>query len=313
MVIPPMEIITATFLEFFIMKYKLSWGKFSSNLFSPLTIEKNKNKLDWKKLSELFFPTQSLIEKYTNQINFDHLSKNERLTPQLIRKYSNKLNWDNLSKNKCFPVEIIDEFIQKINWFEFGYVIPQSLIEKYKTKLKSYHICKKIKITQTTLGEYNSLDGWIDLSLNESLSIEMVEQNLDKVDWYNLSFNPILTQTFIEKYSNQLNWTNLSFNSCLSEDMIEKYKDKLDWYCINKNKSLTLKNIMNNQEKINWMDFSRNLGKLTPYAINKYSNKIFFDNTTINKSSQYFHIFIEIVTSCNFATNFAEDRIFSNY
>lgn len=188
------------------LKGKIEVGRISKNLEVSLQfIEKNKEAIDWGKLSwnNKIDWTPEFIDKHKEWLNWRHLSWNTKLpwNDELIEKFEDYWDWSALSKNS------------NISWTE-------PLIDKYQKSLN-----------------------WQNLSYhpNADFSIKYLESNLDKFDIYGLSRNRKIgwNDELISKYENDLNFSNygLSWNNTLSwsKELLDKYRSKWSWSGISSN------------------------------------------------------------------------------
>ena len=203
----------------------------------------------------------------------------------IIRKYPNKIDWNAISKNS----NAID--ILRKKWEEEKILIKTK--HPIYTYLKLHHIVswdllsgntgaldllrEKIQMEKDMppdeykLLSYKERIDWESLSGNPE-TVELLEENRDKIVWQNLSnnSNPKAIQLLKErveyekrlkrryrlKLSNKINWTLLSSNPNAIE-ILAANKKKINWSSLSRNP-----NAMNlleaNQEKINWKMLSSN-------------------------------------------------------
>lgn len=101
--------------------------------------------------------------------------------------------------------------------------------------------------------------------------IKKYGENLDFFDWQDISENEKLSEDFIEEFKDKLNWDLISLKQSLSKKFIIKYKDSVNWnILINKSENKE-KFIMNYAEFIN------------PSVIFKYSNNFIESEKLYNK------------------------------
>ena len=203
----------------------------------------------------------------------------------IIRKYPNKIDWNAISKNS----NAID--ILRKKWEEEKILIKTK--HPIYTYLKLHHIVswdllsgntgaldllrekiqmeKDMQPDEYKLLSYKERIDWESLSGNPE-TVELLEENRDKIVWQNLSnnSNPKAIQLLKEhieyekrlkrryrlKLSNKIDWALLSSNPNAIE-ILAANKKKINWSSLSRNP-----NAMNlleaNQEKINWKMLSSN-------------------------------------------------------
>ena len=100
-----------------------------------------------------------------------------------------------------------------------------------------------ISWTEFLMNKYQKNINWQNLSYNPNaeISIEYLENNLDKLDMHGVSRNKKITWSdeLISKYENELNFSNygLSWNDTLpwNKELIDKYRNKWSWSGISSN------------------------------------------------------------------------------
>ena len=96
---------------------------------------------------------------------------------------------------------------------------------------------------------------WIFISYNKSLSLEIINNNLDKnLSWFGISQNPNINIDFIKKhysnFSNKEYWYYISMNPNIKWKDVVDNKDFLwDWRGLTKNPNITWYIIRNNLDK----------------------------------------------------------------
>lgn len=112
-------------------------------------MQKIMNEEAWKKLSNDFNWSETLLEKYQDKVDWNEISRNRNIlwTIPMIQKFKNRINWDTFS-----------EYFVKIE----GEMVTENIIETFKDKWN-----------------------WHELSQNSdvSLSFELLDKFADLWDW----------------------------------------------------------------------------------------------------------------------------------
>ena len=112
-------------------------------------MQKIMNEEAWKKLSNDFNWSETLLEKYQDKVDWNEISRNRNIlwTIPMIQKFKNRINWDTFS-----------EYFVKIE----GEMVTENIIETFKDKWN-----------------------WHELSQNSnvSLSFELLDKYADLWDW----------------------------------------------------------------------------------------------------------------------------------
>jgi len=166
----------------------------------------------------------------------------------------NKLNSEYIS-TMSESIEILKENPEKINWSFLALNKSPFVIDLYNNiKYKSY-IKPNITINNT-----NTHDYWSELSIkNDNISVNLLLNNINKIDWYYLSFNTndkIIDYMInnLNKIIHLINFRNLSANHNPKVlKILETNQDKIDWIMISNNPiifTLDYKKIKNNKQKL---------------------------------------------------------------
>lgn len=80
-------------------------------------------------------------------------------------------------------------------------------------------------------------EAWKEISDNESLSMDILDNYADKLDWEEISENRNIIWTLdgINKFANRLNWSNFSENCpdhIINEVTLQKFASRWDWKAI---------------------------------------------------------------------------------
>lgn len=112
-------------------------------------MQKIMNEEAWKKLSNDFNWSETLLEKYQDKVDWYEISRNRNIlwTIPMIQKFKNRINWDTFS-----------EYFDKIE----GEMVTENIIETFKDKWN-----------------------WHELSQNSNvnLSFELLDKFADLWDW----------------------------------------------------------------------------------------------------------------------------------
>jgi hypothetical protein len=165
------------------------------------------------------YVTIDVLEKYIDTVTWDFASQNWRLTHEFIKTHSDKLSMD-FVYNCCKCVEQLhnyDTITDVTIWCDISKNahLSHAFIEKYYDKLDhdqlSYH------------PNLDNVTSWKHLSLHATM--EIIQNNIDRVDWNTLSSNCNLTPAFIRGNADKFNWDNLS--TWISFDLIREFIHKV--------------------------------------------------------------------------------------
>lgn len=185
---------------------KLSWFGLSRN---PNAIELLRNNIDkvyWSELS-LNENAISLLQENYNKINWNNLSMNIGAI-NLLQDNPDKINWYNLSMNS-HAIELLQKNIDKISWLLICYnpnakqlisenfeKLSNNSLSIFCETLKQVKLSKELESYDKTIlyDKYKHLNVWYDLcNLSNNVdAMELLQNNLDKIDWYILSKNPAI-------------------------------------------------------------------------------------------------------------------------
>lgn len=73
---------------------------------------------------------------------------------------------------------------------------------------------------------------WDEISADNILSEEFIEEFQDYVDWTHISLYQKLSEDFIIKFQDKVNWVNICLMQNLSENFIRNFKHKVFWHNI---------------------------------------------------------------------------------
>jgi len=169
--------------------------------------------------------------------NWWHISMNPNFTNVDIEKYwDSNLNWHFLSNKEGVPLELLKKD-ENLDWFNIArnhkltieFIKTNNILNDidYNGK-KIYRKCYNKKLWY-----------WFLISLNKSITINNIENNMDlRWDWNYLSQNPNMTMGIVEEYDN-IPWDieGLSQNPNLYISYVENRKHYFwDWKEISFNK-----------------------------------------------------------------------------
>ena len=90
-------------------------------------MQKIMNEEAWKKLSNDFNWSETLLEKYQDKVDWYEISRNRNIlwTIPMIQKFKNRINWDTFSEyfgevEEVVMENIIETFKDKWNWHELS-------------------------------------------------------------------------------------------------------------------------------------------------------------------------------------------------
>jgi hypothetical protein len=192
-------------------------------------LRENKDKIDWKKLSqnENDYAIKILREN-PDKIDWYDLSRNDNdKAIELLKENPDKIDWDELSGNSNANVmELLKENPDKINW------------ENLSININAIDLLKENK---------EKID-WVYLSQNIN-AIELLKENYldendekDKIDWYYLSENENAIEILMDNYYNDRDnvyWQRFSRNTNYEAlDFLKENQDKIYWYYLSLNPSI---------------------------------------------------------------------------
>ncbi len=173
---------------------------------------------------------------------------------------------------QLYSKELFDKL--EIQLEEYTYEAEKNV----KREIKMYKRQKK-SLSSTYIIKNNSY--WIKMSINPE-AIQIIEQNLDKVDWTGLSLNSAANH-ILEKNLDKINWKMLSMNPD-AVHILEKNLDKIDWEYLSLNTN-AIHLLEKNLDKVDWDTLSsnknaihileKNLDKVDWYALSKNPGAIY--------------------------------------
>ena len=185
---------------------KLSWFGLSRNPNAIQLLRNNIDKIYWSELSLNEMAICLLRENYS-KIDWNNLSMNTGAI-DLLRDNQDKINWYNLSMNRN-AIDLLRENVDKISWLLICYnPNAKALIAEHFNKLSNNSLSifsetlKQVKLSKELesydksilYNKYKHLTVWYDLCnlSNNKDAMELLRDNLDKIDWYILSKNPAI-------------------------------------------------------------------------------------------------------------------------
>jgi hypothetical protein len=119
-----------------------------------------------------------VLENKTVRWNWYGLSKNSSITWDIVKKNKNKpWSWYYLSQNSNITLDIVLKNPEE-PWNQNGLHLNPNI---YKTNKPKFH--------RKFLPHDKNKHKWFEISKNHNLTIETIEQNLDKIDWSQFSQN----------------------------------------------------------------------------------------------------------------------------
>jgi hypothetical protein len=187
-------------------------------------LRKNKNKIDWEKLSqnENEYAIEILKEN-PDKINSFYLSRNESdKAIELLKENPDKIDWVELSGNSNLNVmKLLKENPDKIDWKSLSLNDNAiDLIKEKPDKIDWYHLSQNINaielLKENYLDEKNDI-WWSFLSENAS-AMEILMDNYFGDQNYNICWdrfsrneNPEALD-FLKEHQDKINWVELSLN-----------------------------------------------------------------------------------------------------
>ena len=111
---------------------KLDYLVYDGNGYVIDVKSKNKNKVNWGRISEYQKLSEEFIEKFRDKIDWGWISEYQKLSEEFIEKFQDKVDWYGISINQKLSEEFIEKFQDKVDW---GYIsIYQKLSEEFITK-----------------------------------------------------------------------------------------------------------------------------------------------------------------------------------
>jgi len=201
-----------------------------------------------------------LLKKYFNLIDWRSFSLNpNREIRDILIENQDKIEWCLLCENSNF-IDLIENELDKN---EFININPNWLASNSNT----LHLIKKY---------IDHIDDWFQISINPSC-IEIIENNLDKVNFTSLSLNTNAVHLciknidkidlfwfsnnptsikYLEKNKDKINFNGLSGN-IYGIHLLKNNKDKINWKVLSSNPE-AIELLEENQDKIDYFEFSRN-------------------------------------------------------
>lgn len=207
---------------------ELDWGlicEYGGEGLSDLLIE-HIDKVDWKRLSQNRNGINLLMNN-VDKIDWVGLSGNSGDgVIDLLKKHRNKINWRQLSKNRSNDaVGLLHRNIHKIYWNS----LSRNTNELIK---KIIHKCKSINGNDWLYERIN----WDYLSSNNSLwAIELLKENVDRINWKRLYSNSLAIDMIRDKLSDMNNinhndWIMLSRNPAIFTINYKYYSIRCETY-----------------------------------------------------------------------------------
>lgn len=223
------------------------YNEFSRYMTDSITLQENKDKLNWDDLSE----NKNAIHLLTNnkdKINWRRLSLNTGAIDLLSRNLD-KVHWDLLSSNPN-AIHILEQHPDKIDW-KYLSRNPNAihLIEANQDKVDWKILCLNPKATH--LITFDNID-WQMLSSNEG-ALHILNNNSDKIHWDHVCDNISPNKSWL--YKNHLFKVDSSELSSHIDD-VSLLKD-IDWTSLPYNPH-AIQLLSQNQDKFDFKSLSQN-------------------------------------------------------
>lgn len=177
-------------------------------------------KIDWSMLSGNPLPVAvGYLIKHPEKIDWMMFSRNRSpLAIEYLIKHPEKINWYCVP-NKSYHhfVNLLDNDLGKVGWHNFNKIYNSPGIIEFLERHKDY---------------ISHMTNFRTLSIvPHAIAIEMLEQNIDKIDWQNLSINVCPRAIELLKlYPDNIDWYELSRNrSPQAIELLALHPDKVIW------------------------------------------------------------------------------------
>ena len=282
-------------LRKWVKKEELNWSMLSENpcaidlLKEKIQQEKSMDKEDYKKL------------KADEKVNWLKLSMNPEAI-DILKKYPHDIVWCSLCDNKNpravdmifermeYEKQLAPYSIENDDYDEDAYGLYRVWIDRmcYNENLRIIDLLRERIELEKNREHYMTLNinekiDWVQLSSNpHPKAIELLAENLDKVDWTVLSENPGAIE-LLKANPHKISWRYLSLNKSAGELLKQRhyYENCLsvqEYYRLGKNNQLSweylsanpcaIELLKANPARIHWNELTRN-----PEAIEMLKNK----------------------------------------
>ena len=241
------QILDSSILEFYLDRFdNINWDyicKYQN--ISIEFMEKHIDKINWDLVSENQFMTLEFICKNMNEINWILLSQNVKLeflfNESFLELFSDKNIWDILIWSKNISKEYLIENLDKLNY--------EKILELLEYKTLDLDVIHEI------INKFDYPSIYNTLIKNQSLSLNFINENLEKFNLDDIIENQPITIDFIKLHQKDINIKKLSYNDNLTENLLldvyeikENFNELLDWDYISEYCFLTKKSIQKIKE-----------------------------------------------------------------
>jgi len=233
-----------------------------------------------------------LLKKYPELIDWYALSSNEsKEAIFLIRDNLEKLDnecYTNLCQHPSYEaIELLLENPEKIDWYHISsnpYALHLFEKEENREKLYWEKICyiathTFIPLLKKNMDKLNDRC-WKELSSNKNM-IELLMENMDKIDWHYISANPNATSilhnhldkvdwdsisanpnaiSILHNHLDKVNWSTYFNNDCAKYELLEEHKNELNKCSSSHASAAGILFLEKHPEMIEWDYFSGNPG-----------------------------------------------------
>ena len=233
---------------------EIIWNKvLENNLVSLIVINQNlSNELidkialldgfsDWDNLCRYQNLTIDFINSNKDKLNWNLISENQFLTLEFIAENRNLIIWSELGKNYKIQFLLNDAFVEIFNdkeiWSSLIWSknISEDVIIKNLDKLSEEQICDMLEIRKLSeqnllkiIETYNSEDIYSSILEGQELSLDFIQENLDKFGIDEIIDNQNINYDFLVTNKDNVSLKKLSYNDNLNEELILKIYENLD-------------------------------------------------------------------------------------
>lgn len=173
--------------------------------FSLDEIEKYKNHIDWKYVSEYQRLNLAFITKFMNRIDFSYLSRNKYLTDDIIYEFRNELDIYTIAENNNLSQDLLVKLISSIDRYKFNILIrfgqlPEAVLRKLDLTYHSCAISQYQSLSEKFIIDHKDKLNLKHINRYQKLSLDFIEMNPDLIIWNELSYNKHLTKEIVLKH-----------------------------------------------------------------------------------------------------------------
>lgn len=173
------------------------------------------------------------------------ISDQKKLAPWFIEKYEDHLNWFYILRNNKLKESFLEKYCHKWDYNDWCACskyqkLSESFIEKHKNSIDWELISANQDLSEDFMRKYSRKLSWGWIFDRKKLSIELIEENVNRIkrhqSWFPVSAKQDLTEDFMRKYDKYLYWDLISIQQKLSPQFVRDYFDRLDWCNVKNNK-----------------------------------------------------------------------------